>query len=129
MLSLVSPGRAVWRHRSAWAGAGRRWMSSTTPPVDDEDRTTKKSTKKLFQIFRWSSEKGGEPVLADYRIDTNQCGPMVLDALIKIKGEQDSSLTFRRSCREGICGSCAMNIGLECPICRTSRILTRGRSA
>lgn len=104
-------------------------MSSTTPPVDDEDRTTKKSTKKLFQIFRWSSEKGGEPVLADYRIDTNQCGPMVLDALIKIKGEQDSSLTFRRSCREGICGSCAMNIGLECPICRTSRILTRGRSA
>ena len=35
---------------------------------------------------------------------------MVLDALIKIKSEQDSSLTFRRSCREGICGSCSMNI-------------------
>jgi succinate dehydrogenase (ubiquinone) iron-sulfur subunit len=35
---------------------------------------------------------------------------MVLDALIKIKNEQDSTLTFRRSCREGICGSCAMNI-------------------
>lgn len=45
-----------------------------------------------------------------YQIDLNQCGPMVLDALIKIKNEQDPSLTFRRSCREGICGSCAMNI-------------------
>jgi len=40
----------------------------------------------------------------------DQCGPMVLDALIKIKNEIDSSLTFRRSCREGVCGSCAMNI-------------------
>jgi succinate dehydrogenase / fumarate reductase iron-sulfur subunit len=40
----------------------------------------------------------------------DECGPMVLDALIKIKSEYDSSLTFRRSCREGICGSCAMNI-------------------
>ena len=38
------------------------------------------------------------------------CGPMVLDALIKIKNEMDSTLTFRRSCREGICGSCAMNV-------------------
>merc|ERR1712107_965265 len=43
--------------------------------------------------------------------DLNNCGPMVLDALIKIKNEMDPSLTFRRSCREGICGSCAMNIG------------------
>ena len=40
-----------------------------------------------------------------------QCGPMILDALIKIKNEMDPTLTFRRSCREGICGSCAMNIG------------------
>lgn len=40
-----------------------------------------------------------------------RCGPMVLDALIKIKNEIDPTLTFRRSCREGICGSCAMNIG------------------
>ena len=46
------------------------------------------------------------------------CGPMVLDALIKIKNEQDSTLTFRRSCREGICGSCAMNIdGVNTLVC------------
>jgi len=48
--------------------------------------------------------------LQKYDVDLNSCGPMVLDALIKIKSEQDSTLTFRRSCREGICGSCAMNI-------------------
>ena len=41
---------------------------------------------------------------------TSSCGPMVLDALIKIKNELDPSLAFRRSCREGICGSCSMNI-------------------
>ncbi|KAL7016614.1 hypothetical protein ACKWTF_010069 [Chironomus riparius] len=46
-----------------------------------------------------------------YKVDLNACGPMVLDALIKIKNEMDPTLTFRRSCREGICGSCAMNIG------------------
>lgn len=46
-----------------------------------------------------------------YKVDLNTCGPMVLDALIKIKNEIDPTLTFRRSCREGICGSCAMNIG------------------
>merc|ERR1712137_275885 len=45
-----------------------------------------------------------------FDVDLNDCGPMVLDALIKIKNEIDSSLTFRRSCREGICGSCSMNI-------------------
>ncbi|KAI8358419.1 hypothetical protein BD560DRAFT_455789 [Blakeslea trispora] len=52
-----------------------------------------------------------KPSLESYQVDLNNCGPMVLDALIKIKSEQDSTLTFRRSCREGICGSCAMNIG------------------
>ncbi|EIE80047.1 succinate dehydrogenase [ubiquinone] iron-sulfur subunit [Rhizopus delemar RA 99-880] len=52
-----------------------------------------------------------KPVLQTYKVDLNACGPMVLDALIKIKNEEDATLTFRRSCREGICGSCAMNIG------------------
>ena len=46
-----------------------------------------------------------------YLLSELSCGPMVLDALIKIKNEMDATLTFRRSCREGICGSCAMNIG------------------
>jgi succinate dehydrogenase / fumarate reductase iron-sulfur subunit len=45
-----------------------------------------------------------------YAIDLEKCGPMVLDALIHIKNDIDPTLTFRRSCREGICGSCAMNI-------------------
>jgi succinate dehydrogenase (ubiquinone) iron-sulfur subunit len=48
--------------------------------------------------------------LQQYEVDLNTCGPMILDALIKVKNEQDATLTFRRSCREGICGSCAMNI-------------------
>ncbi|XP_057320357.1 succinate dehydrogenase [ubiquinone] iron-sulfur subunit, mitochondrial [Microplitis mediator] len=67
---------------------------------------------KTFSIYRWNPDKPDEkPYMQDYKVDLNTCGPMVLDALIKIKNEIDPSLTFRRSCREGICGSCAMNIG------------------
>ncbi|CDR88267.1 Succinate dehydrogenase [ubiquinone] iron-sulfur protein, mitochondrial precursor [Sporisorium scitamineum] len=66
---------------------------------------------KQFKIYRWNPDKPSEkPRLQSYTLDLNQTGPMVLDALIKIKNEIDPSLTFRRSCREGICGSCAMNI-------------------
>lgn len=69
------------------------------------------STVKKFSIYRWSPETpAAKPTMQTYELDTATCGPMVLDALIKIKNEQDPSLTFRRSCREGICGSCAMNI-------------------
>jgi succinate dehydrogenase / fumarate reductase iron-sulfur subunit len=67
-------------------------------------------TVRTFKIYRWDPDKGGNPELDSYEIDLAKCGPMVLDALIKIKNEVDSTLTFRRSCREGICGSCAMNI-------------------
>ena len=63
-----------------------------------------------FQIYRWDPDKNGNPRLDIYHVDLKNCGPMVLDAIIKIKNETDSTLTFRRSCREGICGSCAMNI-------------------
>jgi succinate dehydrogenase iron-sulfur subunit len=63
-----------------------------------------------FKIYRWNPDDGQKPRLDTYQIDLDQCGPMVLDALIKIKNEVDTTLTFRRSCREGICGSCAMNI-------------------
>lgn len=67
---------------------------------------------KTFSIYRWNpDEPDKKPYLKEYKVDLNTCGPMVLDALIKIKNEIDPSLTFRRSCREGICGSCAMNIG------------------
>jgi succinate dehydrogenase / fumarate reductase iron-sulfur subunit len=65
---------------------------------------------KKFKVYRWTAEDGKNPSLDTYEVDMDSCGPMVLDALIKIKNEMDSSLTFRRSCREGVCGSCAMNI-------------------
>jgi len=65
---------------------------------------------KTFKIYRWSPDDGQNPRYDSYTIDLDACGPMVLDALIKIKGEIDPTLTFRRSCREGICGSCSMNI-------------------
>jgi len=65
---------------------------------------------RAFKIYRWSSDDDENPRTDTYEIDLDACGPMVLDALIKIKNEVDPTLTFRRSCREGICGSCAMNI-------------------
>ncbi len=68
------------------------------------------SAVKTFQVYRWNPDDGDNPRYDTYEIDLNACGPMVLDALIKIKNEVDTTLTFRRSCREGICGSCAMNI-------------------
>jgi succinate dehydrogenase / fumarate reductase iron-sulfur subunit len=63
-----------------------------------------------YRIYRWSPEEGGNPHMDTYYVEEASCGPMVLDALIKIKNEIDPTLTFRRSCREGICGSCSMNI-------------------
>ena len=67
---------------------------------------------KKFLIYRFDPDKPGDkPSMQEFNVDLNTCGPMVLDALIKIKNEHDSTVTFRRSCREGICGSCAMNIG------------------
>jgi succinate dehydrogenase / fumarate reductase iron-sulfur subunit len=68
-----------------------------------------KSTK-TFKVYRWNPDDGRNPQIDTFEVDTSTCGPMVLDALLKIKNEMDSSLTFRRSCREGVCGSCAMNI-------------------
>jgi succinate dehydrogenase / fumarate reductase iron-sulfur subunit len=63
-----------------------------------------------FRIYRYDPDSGANPRMDTYDVDMGACGPMVLDALIKIKNEVDPTLTFRRSCREGICGSCAMNI-------------------
>ena len=68
------------------------------------------SNMKTFSIYRWDPDTGAKPKMQDYEINMDECGPMVLDALIKIKNEIDPTLTFRRSCREGICGSCSMNI-------------------
>ena len=63
-----------------------------------------------FHVYRWNPEDGKNPAVDTFEVDLDTCGPMILDALIKIKDELDPTLTFRRSCREGVCGSCAMNI-------------------
>ena len=74
-----------------------------------------------FRIYRFDPTSGENPRIDTFELDMASCGPMVLDALIQIKGSVDSSLTFRRSCREGICGSCAMNIdGMNRLACTTS---------
>ncbi len=64
-----------------------------------------------FHVYRWSPDDGQNPHMDSYEVDMDSCGPMILDVLIKIKDEIDPTLTFRRSCREGVCGSCAMNMG------------------
>ena len=85
--SRISPNGKVWDHK-------------------------KSSAKKLrkFKVYRYNPDEKSNPRVDTYFIDTIESGPMVLDALIHIKEEIDPTLTFRRSCREGICGSCAMNI-------------------
>ena len=65
---------------------------------------------KTFEIYRYDPDSGCNPHLDTFDVDLDDCGPMVLDALIWIKNTVDSTLTFRRSCREGVCGSCAMTI-------------------
>lgn len=69
-----------------------------------------KGNWRKFRIYRWSAEEGVNPHMDTYFVNLDECGPMVLDALFKIKNEIDPTLAFRRSCREGICGSCSMNI-------------------
>lgn len=93
-------------------------MSSTQPPLPesksqpiDEPAQGNEAKTKTFHIYRWSPEQPSEkPRMQSYTLDLTKTGPMMLDALIRIKNEVDPTLTFRRSCREGICGSCAMNI-------------------
>ena len=78
---------------------------------------------RTFRIYRFDPTSGENPRVDTFELDAKDCGKMVLDALIQIKGAIDSSLTFRRSCREGICGSCAMNIdGLNRLACTTSML-------
>ena len=85
--------------KNSRVGAGKTW-----PAPAGAGKTRR------FKVYRWSPDDNANPRLDSYDVDMDSCGPMVLDALIKIKNETDSTLTFRRSCREGICGSCAMNI-------------------
>ena len=93
-------------------------MSDTQIPVSEKksgtikaDSQTAEAKTKTFHIYRWNpDEPTKKPKMQSYTLDLNKTGPMMLDALIRIKNEVDPTLTFRRSCREGICGSCAMNI-------------------
>ncbi len=78
---------------------GKSWDAASAP-----------KKPKTVKVYRWDPDSGANPRMDSYTIDLDDCGPMVLDALIKIKNEIDPTLTFRRSCREGVCGSCAMNI-------------------
>ncbi|MFT8635756.1 succinate dehydrogenase iron-sulfur subunit [Novacetimonas hansenii] len=88
--------------RNSTVGKGRTF---TAPPGA--------TNVKSFRIYRWSPDNNDNPAIDTYEIDLDRIGPMVLDALIHIKNDIDPTLTFRRSCREGICGSCAMNIAGE----------------
>lgn len=93
------------------AQADAATTTATSPSKKVEATVDKAPLMKKFRIYRWNPEEPTKkPFLQTYEIDINQCGPMVLDVLLKIKNEIDPTLTFRRSCREGICGSCAMNI-------------------
>ena len=85
--------------------ANSRIQAGKTWPKPEGAKQTK-----AFKVYRWNPDDGANPQVDRYELDLADCGPMVLDALIKIKNEVDPTLTFRRSCREGVCGSCAMNI-------------------
>jgi len=85
--------------RNSKIGTGKTW-----------NKPQGKGDWKEYRVYRWNPDDDSNPRLDTYWIDSKTCGPMVLDALIKIKNEIDPTLTFRRSCREGICGSCSMNI-------------------
>ena len=99
MLRSLQGRRIALRSMAGWA----RGMASSAEG---------QGAFKNFHIYRWNPDTPEKaPEMQTYKVDLNECGPMVLDALLKIKNEQDSTLTLRRSCREGICGSCAMNIG------------------
>lgn len=87
----VSPGSRIKRGRAWSARAGATHV-------------------KTFEIYRYNPDDGGNPHLDTFEVDLDDCGPMVLDALIWIKDNIDPTLAFRRSCREGVCGSCAMNM-------------------
>lgn len=85
--------------KNSTVGTGKTW-----------NQPEGKGRWKEFTVYRWNPDDGENPRRDTYWLNLDDCGPMVLDAIIKIKNDIDPTLTFRRSCREGICGSCSMNI-------------------
>ena len=117
----LTPGRYTWIQRSRVTEPltgvqGKKLAQFRLPPNARVQRgrtfpaPPRADTVKQFVVYRYDPESNDNPRVDTYRLDVSDTGPMVLDALIQIKDEIDSTLTFRRSCREGICGSCAMNI-------------------
>ena len=96
---------AVGSWRNFGLPANSRVLRGRVWPAPPEAQRVKE-----FRVYRYDPESGQGPRLDTYFVDLDACGPMVLDALIAIKDRIDSSLTFRRSCREGVCGSCSMNM-------------------
>lgn len=90
--------------KNSKVSAGKTWPAVSTTGAAP-------TRLKTFKIYRYDPANGKNPYWDTYELDLDECGPMVLDALFKIKNEVDPTLAFRRSCREGVCGSCAMNIG------------------
>jgi succinate dehydrogenase (ubiquinone) iron-sulfur subunit len=119
---LAAPARAAFRpsfaarsYATVTESVETGGKTSFTPPSQtstlQEPEKDADAKIKTFHIYRWSpDEPTSKPRMQSYTLDLNKTGPMMLDALIRIKNEVDPTLTFRRSCREGICGSCAMNI-------------------
>ena len=96
--------------------AGKVW-----PKPKGAKRTTE------FRVYRWNPDDGANPRVDTYVVDRDDCGPMVLDGLLWIKNKVDPTLTLRRSCREGICGSCAMNVdGVNALACTTGMDRVKG---
>src|SRR4051795_12033525 len=71
-----------------------------------------------LKIYRYDPDKDSKPYMQDITVELKDTDKMLLDALQRIKSDVDDSLSLRRSCREGVCGSDAMNIngknGLAC---------------
>jgi succinate dehydrogenase (ubiquinone) iron-sulfur subunit len=116
---FIGPSRSIARpliasraYASVVSNTAGSDASASRPAVPESKTSTVKEPDagpgakiKTFHIYRWNpDEPTSKPRLQSYTLDLNKTGPMMLDALIRIKNE------FRRSCREGICGSCAMNI-------------------
>jgi len=118
-----STAAALFRKNGLWASSptshlGHVQRSGLFSVTQRSTHTIPASGKVTFEIYRYDGKEESSPYTQQYVVNVKECAPMILDALFKIKDEQDSTLAFRRSCREGICGSCAMNIngenGLAC---------------
>ena len=111
MASLRTTSRLVASAKPLFRPAFFARSYATVEATTREPNLSADAQLKTFHIYRWNPDLPSEkPKMQTYQLDLKKTGPMMLDALIRIKNEVDPTLTFRRSCREGICGSCAMNI-------------------